>query len=85
MSPVLATSLIRRENEDYHGFTLIVSREQQNEQNPSLAKRAHQTLDKTGIFSPNHRHTFRYDSQPFRFDCRKCIVAPAIDRIKSPD
>ena len=32
--PVLATSLIRRKKEDYHGFTLIVSREQQNGQNP---------------------------------------------------
>jgi len=27
-------SLIRREKEDYHSFTLIVSREQQNGQNP---------------------------------------------------
>ncbi len=34
---------------------LIISREQHDWQIPSLAKRAHQTLDKTGIFNPNHR------------------------------
>jgi hypothetical protein len=41
--------------------------EQHDGQIPWLAKRAHQTLDKTGIFNPNHRHTFRSDSQSFRF------------------
>ncbi len=58
---------------------LIIIWEQHGEQIPWLAKRAHQTLDKTGIFSPNHRHTFRSDAQPYRAGCRKCHVAPAID------
>ena len=55
---VLATWLIRpdligkRELSCY--FTLIIFREQQNGQNPSLVTRAHQTLDKTGYISLNH-------------------------------
>ena len=44
---------------------LVIFWEQHDEQNPWLAKRAHQTLDKTGIFSPNHRRPFRSDSQPY--------------------
>ena len=64
---------------------LVIIWEQHDEQTPWLAKRAHQTLDETGIFSPNHRHTFRSDSQPYRSGCRKCIASSAIDRDESTD
>ena len=63
----------------------VIFWEQHDEQIPWLAKRAHQTLDKTGIFSPNHRHTFRSDSQPYRSGCRKCIVTPTTDCVESTD
>jgi hypothetical protein len=64
-------------------FTLTISREQQDRQNPSLVGRAHKTLDKTGYFSLNHRRSFRSNPQPNRAGCRKCIVAPVIDRVES--
>ena len=64
---------------------LIIIREQHDGQNLSLATRAHQTLDKTGYFSLNHRITFRFDPQPNRSSCIKCVVAPTIDRSESTD
>jgi hypothetical protein len=49
--PVLATLFIRSDLSGKRGlscyFTLIIFWEQQNGQNPSLATRARQTLDKT--------------------------------------
>ena len=65
-------------------FTLIIIREQHDGQNPSPVTRARQTLDKTCDFSLDRR-PFRSDTQPNRSGYRKCIVAPAIDRVKSPD
>ena len=86
---VLATWFIRPELSGKRRlscyFALIIFREQQNRQNPSLATRARQTLDKTRHFSPNHRHTFRSNPQPNRSGCRKCIVAPTTDRAESTD
>jgi hypothetical protein len=66
-------------------FSLIISREQHDGQNPSLAIKAHQTLDKTRHSSLNHWHTFRYYTRPYRSGYRKCFVAPAIDRVESTD
>ena len=86
---VLATSFIRPELSGKRGlscyFTLIIFWEQQNEQNPSLATRARQTLDKTGYISPNHRCPIRSDTQPCWSGCRKCIASPAIDCVESTD
>jgi len=39
---------------------LVIIREQHDGQNPSMVTRARQTLDKTGHFSLDHRHTFRH-------------------------
>ena len=64
---------------------LVIIWKQHDEQIPWLAKRAHQTLDKTGIISPNHRHTFRSDAQPYRAGCRERIASLAIDRTKTAD
>jgi hypothetical protein len=56
---VLATWFIRPEISGKRRlswyFTLIISWEQQNGQNPSMVTKARQTLDKTGYISLNHR------------------------------
>ena len=71
--------------EDIMLFYSHYFREQHDWQNPSLATRACQTLDKTGYINLDHRHPFRSNTQPYRSGCRKCVVAPAIDRVESTD